>query len=768
MDRKRPRELVGPSVDWALRTSNRVRRALIRLERATLRVERPIGKAVGTPRLNPLYHTGTISVFLFAIVVATGIYVTFFFQYGFSASYDAISRLEANFVGRVIRAVHRYASQALVVTSLLHGWRMVFQDRFRGPRWLAWTTGVVMMVFVWVIGVTGYWLLWDRRSQALNDLLTRTIGGSAAGLDFLLDNVLTPVAKTGWPFILLLFFIHAGVSIGVGVLLYYHLKRLNRPLVFPPRYWMMTIGGAIVVVALLWPVGILPPVDPGHVAGTIPLDPFYLFLLPPGLGLPPGLVWGGFVVVAGLLTALPWALRRPPLEPIVVDPERCTGCTLCVADCPYGALEMIPTDNGPHRQLAALVDDRCVSCGICIGSCPVEALTLGPVPAEELWDETRRLAATGSSPRIVYTCERHAVFSGGTLIGESVEDADHPVHVIPVTCLGMVHPDLIGTALDAGAGDVQVLGCPPADCANREGNTWMQARIDRTRVPRLKKPYLGRVFSDWVAPTEFTFSLDHPGSQPVADPCDRPAPSRLARVAMLVALATVLSIVASQLPFTARPTDAAFVTVALDHRGGAPIEGFGFPVDLAAGTASRLIVQADGAVVLDETYPPAEVDGAPHSLAYEQIELTPGQHTVRVELFDRQEQTRPWLLFDGTVGLDGGEVFALSYSDSRTGSRADVGKSLFFETTLGHNSGCRVCHSLVPGKVVVGPSLDGVATRAADRVPGMSAKEYLRQSIVDPSAYVVEGFPDAMLKNFDELLTDQEIDDLVAFLLTLE
>ena len=76
---------------------------------------------------------------------------------------------------------------------------------------------------------------------------------------------------------------------------------------------------------------------------------------------------------------------------------------------------------------------------------------------------------------------------------------------------------------------------------------------------------------------------------------------------------------------------------------------------------------------------------------------------------------------------------------------------------------------LEPGVVLVGPSFDGIATRAAGRVPGLSAEEYLRESILDPDAYVVDGFPAGqMLQNFSELLTEEEIDSLVAFLLTLE
>jgi hypothetical protein len=51
----------------------------------------------------------------------------------------------------------------------------------------------------------------------------------------------------------------------------------------------------------------------------------------------------------------------------------------------------------------------------------------------------------------------------------------------------------------------------------------------------------------------------------------------------------------------------------------------------------------------------------------------------------------------------------------------------------------------------------------------MSAAEYLRESIVEPDAYVVEGFqPGTMTGDFDTVLTEQEIDDLVAYLLTLQ
>jgi cytochrome c oxidase subunit 2 len=77
--------------------------------------------------------------------------------------------------------------------------------------------------------------------------------------------------------------------------------------------------------------------------------------------------------------------------------------------------------------------------------------------------------------------------------------------------------------------------------------------------------------------------------------------------------------------------------------------------------------------------------------------------------------------------------------------------------------GCKGCHSL-KGYVYNGPSLQGISELAGDRVSGLSAAEYLRQSIVDPGAYVVEDFEDKMPEFLE--LSEEDIDALVAFLLT--
>lgn len=91
---------------------------------------------------------------------------------------------------------------------------------------------------------------------------------------------------------------------------------------------------------------------------------------------------------------------------------------------------------------------------------------------------------------------------------------------------------------------------------------------------------------------------------------------------------------------------------------------------------------------------------------------------------------------------------------------------------IGKTSGrdCSACHSLdgsVRSGGEAGPSFQGISERAGDRVPELSAVEYLRQSIMDPSAYVVEGFdPNIMPKSFRLFFSEEDIDALIAFMLT--
>jgi len=83
---------------------------------------------------------------------------------------------------------------------------------------------------------------------------------------------------------------------------------------------------------------------------------------------------------------------------------------------------------------------------------------------------------------------------------------------------------------------------------------------------------------------------------------------------------------------------------------------------------------------------------------------------------------------------------------------------------------CAGCHSLDGVDIESGlrkfPTLQGISDRAGDRLPEMTAVDYLRESILDPSAYIVEGYEDQMEKGYKYGLNEEEVNDLIAFLLT--
>lgn len=99
------------------------------------------------------------------------------------------------------------------------------------------------------------------------------------------------------------------------------------------------------------------------------------------------------------------------------------------------------------------------------------------------------------------------------------------------------------------------------------------------------------------------------------------------------------------------------------------------------------------------------------------------------------------------------------------------GEMLFAQPLIGVNNapGCITCHSLQPDVTIVGPSQAGVGARAETRVPGQTAEQYLRNSILHPDEFLVEGFaPGLMYQNYDTDLATETVDDLVAYMLTLQ
>ena len=106
---------------------------------------------------------------------------------------------------------------------------------------------------------------------------------------------------------------------------------------------------------------------------------------------------------------------------------------------------------------------------------------------------------------------------------------------------------------------------------------------------------------------------------------------------------------------------------------------------------------------------------------------------------------------------------------------AALGEALFNSGKDGAPA-CSTCHYVDQDQILIGPSLMGIADRAGTRVPGQSAAEYLRNSILHPNDYLVPntdtrvfaaGGDSLMFQQYADYLSDDDVNNLVAYLLTL-
>jgi len=117
--------------------------------------------------LNPLFHLGALAYLMLWVVVVTGLYLYVFFKTGVQEAYDSVEQLTVQqwWLGGVFRSVHRYASDAMVLTMGLHLARHFVFDQYRSFRWFSWVSGVIVLWLVYASGVNGYMLPWDRLAQ---------------------------------------------------------------------------------------------------------------------------------------------------------------------------------------------------------------------------------------------------------------------------------------------------------------------------------------------------------------------------------------------------------------------------------------------------------------------------------------------------------------------------------------------------------------------------------------------------------------------------
>lgn len=353
------------------------------LRAAFMRAEAVFNAAFGD-RLNPLYHLGAISFFLFWVVGATGLVLYAFFDTsvaGAYASVEAISR-GAWGAGSAIRTLHRYASDAMVLTMWLHLARYFAFDRLRGFRWFSWVSGVALLALVYAAGANGYMLPWDRLAQFVTQASFEWFDGLPGFGGTLIRNFIAPEHVSDRLFSLLVF-IHIGVPLATLALMWVHVQRVPKASTQPPRPIALALGATLLLLAVVWPVASQGPADLRSVPAALEFDWFLLLLYPLVYLWPVAAVWALVLGASALLLLLPWlrlkrgaqAAHRLTLHPGAAQASARAGETILEA--------------GLRAGLALPYDCRAGGCGQCRCTVLHGRIDPGPYQPAALTDAMR-------------------------------------------------------------------------------------------------------------------------------------------------------------------------------------------------------------------------------------------------------------------------------------------------------------------------------------------------------------------------------------------
>lgn len=219
-----------------------------------MRIENIFNVAFGD-KLNPFYHLGTISFWQFWLLVGTGLYLYIFAETGINDAYQSVERITHNqwWAGGIMRSIHRYATDGMILTMILHLLRHFAYDRYRGFRSFSWLTGVALIWLVYIAGVNGFMLVWDKLAQFVVIATAEWFDVLPMFNGTLIRNFLYLESVNSRLFTLLAF-VHIGAPLIVVFIMWIHVQRVPRAHINPPRPISIAVTLMFVVLALVKPI----------------------------------------------------------------------------------------------------------------------------------------------------------------------------------------------------------------------------------------------------------------------------------------------------------------------------------------------------------------------------------------------------------------------------------------------------------------------------------------------------------------------------------
>ncbi|MBX2860492.1 MAG: cytochrome b N-terminal domain-containing protein [Vampirovibrio sp.] len=370
-----------------------------RLQTFTLWIEKGLNK-VFSQKYNPFYYHGALPNFFIWTLFISGLLLFAYYVPTMTKAYPSVKYITEQIpFGNAFRSIHRYAADGMMIFVLLHMLRVWFTDRYREYRIIPWLTGVILLTITFLVGLTGYLLIWDQEAVNLTSMTVNLLGALplvGAGL----AEFFMPGGKMVDFTLTRLLFLHLAIPGLLMFFLWMHYLRITRPVTDAPAPLYLLLLGGLFMICGFFPVEL--GADPNRAAFSQSISFDLLYMWPQWLavkGWDAGWVWA---LTLGVIVALLWLpyLHKKTLRGQFahVKFENCTGCSLCYHDCPYEAIEMVDRDDDTRFKRLAVVDaGRCSNCGLCVGACAFKAIEIPRRESADVLEEIKVALATTSS-----------------------------------------------------------------------------------------------------------------------------------------------------------------------------------------------------------------------------------------------------------------------------------------------------------------------------------------------------------------------------------
>jgi len=123
----------------------------------------PIRIRSGAEKMNYTWCMGGITFLLFILLTVSGIVLMFYYRPTLGLAYRDMKDLEfAVTLGKFWRNMHRWTAHGMVLSVIIHMWRVFQRGAYKPPRELNWVVGVLLLSLTLLLSFTGYLLPWDQ------------------------------------------------------------------------------------------------------------------------------------------------------------------------------------------------------------------------------------------------------------------------------------------------------------------------------------------------------------------------------------------------------------------------------------------------------------------------------------------------------------------------------------------------------------------------------------------------------------------------------